>query len=72
MYVDLYDPAHGQDTPPLLQTVLTVRVDRIGKLGKCQRPVTMATSSHTTTGLMMVLVLMVVMGEVGTRVRAVG
>ena len=72
VYVDLYDPANGQDTSPLLQTVLTVRVDQIDKLGKCQRPATMATSSHTTTRLMMVLVLMVMMGEVGTRVRAVG
>ena len=68
MYVDLYDPTNGQDTPPLLQAILTVRVNGIGKLWKCQRPVTMATGSHVTTGLMMVVVMV---GEVATRVRAV-
>ena len=63
--VDLYDPANGQDTPPLLQTILTVRVNGIGKFWKCQRPVTMATSSHMTTRVVM-------MREIGTRVGAVG
>ena len=64
VYVDLYDPTNGQDTPPLLQTILAVRVNGIGKLRKCQRPVTMATRSHMTTRLMMV-------GEVATRMGAV-
>jgi hypothetical protein len=71
VYVDLYDPTNGQDTPPLLQTILTVGVNGIGKLGKCQRPVTTATGCHMTTGLVM-LMMMIVVGEIATRVRAVG
>ena len=66
MYIDLYDSTNGQDTPPFFQTVLGVRVNRIGKFWKCQGLVTMATNGCVTTGLM------VWMGEVGTRVRAVG
>ena len=69
VYVDLDDPTNGQDTPPFLQTILAVGVNWIGKFRKCWRPATMATDGHVTSGL---ILLLVVVGKVSTRMRAVG